>query len=235
MALNTYRRSSLTGGGSGALDAIDGAGLAENDLAIVMTTAGNCYIYRLNASSGAAESSPAIISPDTNAGAKRWILADVFFASVVSANGIKFPSTQVPSADANTLDDYAEGSGAVTLTAGTSGTITMSATDTLRYTKIGRMVFVHGYLLVGSVSSPVGRLKLNGLPYTVANDDAGYAAGSVWLGTTTAVSGVTAFQAITIKNTTTAWIDGLSNTGYINLAPAIKANTQIVINMSYSV
>ncbi|MCP4568663.1 MAG: hypothetical protein GY841_13885, partial [FCB group bacterium] len=68
-----YSANSLIGGGAGALDKIDGALLDDGDMAIVITST-LTYRYYLNASSGAAESSPSIVSPDTNAGTKRWIL-----------------------------------------------------------------------------------------------------------------------------------------------------------------
>lgn len=76
MANNIYPAISLVGGTDGALDKIDGDGLANGDGAIVITSAGS-YIYRLNSTSGEAESSPDIISPDSNAGDKRWILTNV--------------------------------------------------------------------------------------------------------------------------------------------------------------
>ena len=76
MAINFYPATALTGGGSDALDAIDGAVLADGDAAFVVTSTA-CYIYSLNATSGAAESSPDVISPDANAGTKRWILVEV--------------------------------------------------------------------------------------------------------------------------------------------------------------
>ena len=85
-----------------------------------------------------------------------------------SGTGITFPATQSASTDANTLDDYEEGSFTATLTCTTSGTITLSS-NTLYYTKIGRQVSITGYLEVSSVSSPVGYVRLNGLPFTVAN------------------------------------------------------------------
>jgi len=50
-------------------------------------------------------------------------------------SGLKFPATQVPSADANTLDDYAEGSFTATLTG-----CTTAPTITIRYVKVGKMV-----------------------------------------------------------------------------------------------
>jgi len=50
---------------------------------------------------------------------------------------IKFPSTNIPSADANTLDDYEEGTFTPTLS-GFSGT---GITTDANYTKIGRVVY----------------------------------------------------------------------------------------------
>lgn len=73
MANFFYGALSLTGGGTGALDSIDGDSLNDNDGAMVLTST-YAYMYRLNASSGASESSPDVISPDSNAGDKRWIL-----------------------------------------------------------------------------------------------------------------------------------------------------------------
>ncbi|GEM_PF-3636251 len=56
-----------------ALAAIDGKLLSTSDVADVYDS-GTAYRYRLNATSGAAPSSPGIISPTKNAGTKRWIL-----------------------------------------------------------------------------------------------------------------------------------------------------------------
>jgi hypothetical protein len=241
MALNTYRRTSLTGGGTGALDAIDGATLADNDLCIVMDTSGNCHIYRLSASSGASESSPSVISPDANAGTKRWILVDVLFAKLINANGLKFPSTQVASSDVNTLDDYVEGECQLSLSASTSGTITMSAYNDALYTKIGRLVHVSGYLKVSTVSSPVGRLLLTGLPYIVKNTDSAYGAGSVWANTLTMPAGIVGFQLTSIKNTYQAYIDGMAvslngtswNAARVDLASSVIANTEFEFSLTY--
>ena len=76
MANNFYAATSLTGGGTGALDAIDGAGLSDLDIAVVVSTS-YVFHYTLDADSGLAESSPNVIAPDTNAGDKRWILTDL--------------------------------------------------------------------------------------------------------------------------------------------------------------
>ena len=56
-------------------------------------------------------------------------------------DGIKFPATQVPSADANTLDDYEEGTWTPVLggSGGTSGQTYAAQAGT--YTKIGNRLF----------------------------------------------------------------------------------------------
>jgi hypothetical protein len=78
MANNFFGAIGLTGGGAGALDAIDGAIIADGDAALVIdSTNDKTYFYTLNSSSGAAESSPTVISPDSNAGTKRWILTSI--------------------------------------------------------------------------------------------------------------------------------------------------------------
>lgn len=77
MASSFYGAIGLIGGAAGDLDAIDGAGLADQDGAFVVTASWG-YRYILNAASGAAENSPWIISPDANPGTKRWLLRGDF-------------------------------------------------------------------------------------------------------------------------------------------------------------
>lgn len=69
-----YVKTELTGGGTNALDAVDGAALSGGELAFVHTAAKEFYVYQLNALSAQEESSPEIIAPDSNAGDKRWEL-----------------------------------------------------------------------------------------------------------------------------------------------------------------
>lgn len=88
-----------------------------------------------------------------------------------SGAGITFPAAQSASTDANTLDDYEEGTFTPTLTPNTSGSITVdTSNDTLSYTKIGRQVTIIGQVNVSSVSSPVGTyISLSNLPFTSAD------------------------------------------------------------------
>jgi hypothetical protein len=68
-----YTATSLTGGGTAALDKINGDNLQEGDSALVTTSTGH-YVYYLDADSNLTEDSPYVISPDTNPGTKRWVL-----------------------------------------------------------------------------------------------------------------------------------------------------------------
>jgi hypothetical protein len=90
-----------------------------------------------------------------------------------SGAGITFPATQSASSDANTLDDYEEGTWTATVTPQTSGTISLSA-PTGSYTKIGRQVFCSAKLTVGSVSSPTGYYKIS-LPFSISGGISGAA------------------------------------------------------------
>jgi hypothetical protein len=80
-----------------------------------------------------------------------------------SGAGITFPATQSASTDANTLDDYEEGTFTATWFAGANGTGTnLGTTSTNRYTKVGRFVSV------SFTRSGVGSgncLSFTGLPF----------------------------------------------------------------------
>jgi len=113
-----------------------------------------------------------ITPPATNTN-RAITLPDAAGALVVSGttpslNGITFPATQVPSADANTLDDYEEGTwtpGIGTLTQ-VGGTFTSSGT----YTKIGRSVTVTGRIdISGGTVAASTSANLSGLPFTVGS------------------------------------------------------------------
>ena len=75
-----WSKTALTGGAAGALDSIDGTALQDGEVAHVWVS-NVLYIYILDVDSAAAESSPAIIAPATNAGDKRWILQSYYSGS----------------------------------------------------------------------------------------------------------------------------------------------------------
>lgn len=86
-APNGFSCTSLTGGGSGALDSISGSNITNNDFAIV-TSGGYVYFYRADTSGGAGESSPEIIVPDTNPGSINWELQDIAVEGLDAARQI---------------------------------------------------------------------------------------------------------------------------------------------------
>ena len=79
-----------------------------------------------------------------------------------SGSGITFPATQSASSDANTLDDYEEGTW--TPTDGTGAGLTLSVTSA-SYTKIGRLVFINTYLTYPTTSNATSAV-ISGLPFT---------------------------------------------------------------------
>ena len=80
MSVNTaYYKQLITGGSATALDGINGTSLSNLDIAYVMVS-NILYVYQLDSTSGAAESSPDVIAPDTNAGDKRWLLQNSYTA-----------------------------------------------------------------------------------------------------------------------------------------------------------
>ena len=81
-------------------------------------------------------------------------------------NGITFPATQVPSADANTLDDYEEGTFTPTVILG-GGSVTYT-TQTGSYTKIGRLTTVQIGIAVNVVTSPSSTVEIGGLPFAIS-------------------------------------------------------------------
>ena len=87
-----------------------------------------------------------------------------------SGAGITFPATQSPSSDANTLDDYEEGTWVPTATNFTinSGSATWSGA----YTKVGRLVTAYFRVVGGNFTVTAGSTTIT-LPFTATNYDVG--------------------------------------------------------------
>ena len=84
-----------------------------------------------------------------------------------SGFGITFPASQSASTNANTLDDYEEGTW-------TPANATVTLTTALgRYTKIGNTVLLRGYVVYPSTASG-NNAHLSGLPFTAENTNANF-------------------------------------------------------------
>ena len=78
-------------------------------------------------------------------------------------SGITFPATAVAASDANTLDDYEEG----TWTPSLGGTATYNYQQG-NYTKIGRFVYIRGALSVATLGTG-STTDITGLPFSVGS------------------------------------------------------------------
>ena len=83
-----------------------------------------------------------------------------------SGSGITFPATQSASSDANTLDDYEEGTWTPVITSQT-GSLT-SYTSSGTYTKIGRNVYVIAKFSVVTTGTAGGYANVSGYPFNAA-------------------------------------------------------------------
>ena len=84
-----------------------------------------------------------------------------------SGAGISFPATQSASTDANTLDDYEEGTWTPTLSASpTAPTVTTYLERIGYYTKVGNLVTVHCEIRATlSAAGSAGTARITGLPF----------------------------------------------------------------------
>jgi hypothetical protein len=116
----------------------------------------------------------------------------------LNSGQIKFPATQVASSDANTLDDYEEGSWTPAFGSdGTAPTMTYGS-NSGQYVKIGRFVLVQWQVYVSTYNgNGSGNLTLTGLPF-VPNNAGGISIASTAYWTTAPAAGELAVSLATI-------------------------------------
>lgn len=151
-----------------------------------------------------------------------------------AAKGINFTAnTPAAGMTSQLLNWYEEGVVTVTLTATTSGTITLNGSyNTMRYVRIGRQVTVVGHLVVSSVSSPVGALLLNGMPFTSAVGDSYRGSVSILPGTLAATA-ITQIGGLVNSNSTILTLYKYSAGGLSNLSGDVQANSEFYITVTY--
>jgi hypothetical protein len=153
-----------------------------------------------------------------------------------AGGGIKIDD--LDSSDANTLDFYEEGLWTATLTATTSGTITINTGfDSMAYIRIGRMVFIQGTIELSSVSSPVGTLRLGGLPFAQAADLTDRAdRGGGAIVTATELSSATTDGVYSHGQVGVSYFDvngGDGGTANQAIAGLVDASTKFIVSGSY--
>lgn len=155
-----------------------------------------------------------------------------------SGAGITFPATQSASSNANTLDDYEEGTFTPSFAStGTQPSVTPYNTNAT-YVKIGSMVYVSIHVQISAVASAgTGVLYIAGLPFTASNPagNAGYQALSVGYSAGFG-SSQSPVAALVFQNTTVVYIYYLPTLGSNKTdltVSALTANTEIYIAGCY--
>lgn len=155
--------------------------------------------------------SPTLVTPDIGA-------ATASGAINLTSGQISFPATQVPSAGANVLDDYEEG----TWTPAIGGTATYTS-QVGRYTKIGQFVYIEFLLQINTIGTG-STITISGLPFVSnATSGSGAITVSLWSGSATAVASLfgqvdSNASTITLRSTTVATSSPSGNAIFANSA-----------------
>ena len=150
-----------------------------------------------------------------------------------SANGITltqgritFPASQIASSDANTLDDYEEGTFTPGIAFGGNAVGVTYTTQTGTYTKIGNRVFCAGKVELTNKGSSTGQARITGLPFTAADASANLSA------PTLRVRGITfsnVIQGYVEGSTTTILLDECTTGGAVtSITDADFSNTSLI-------
>ena len=160
--------------------------------------------------------------------------AHIEFAGA-GGGGIKFSASAMDSTDANTLDDYEEGTFDVNFVCG-SGTITANgSSNQCRYTKIGRMVHINGLIYVSALDAPSGILKMAGLPFPVPTGTEYNTFGAASICIFDLTGTVNAVQAYFEQNQSHIVIFEFDGNDAATMADHISTSTGIVIQATYQV
>jgi hypothetical protein len=122
------------------------------------------------------------------------------FTGLITADGgqVKYPATQLPSSDPNTLDDYEEGTFSPTLRFGGASTGMTLAVQKGRYIKIGSKVSVFIYLALSAKGSATGVASVGALPFVSKTDS-----GMFWGGNTLGYGNLAAGISVLVPSAST--------------------------------
>jgi len=179
------------------------------------------------------------ISPDGSTWSDALRIAASSGALSLPRGQLQFPATANPSADANTLDDYAEGVFPTPpvvygeSVAGTNGYSLQSGT----FTKIGNRVHFEIYVRLSSLGGTLaGNVAVGPLPFTSANVANNIAICTCWSAGCSFPSGCTYLVGFISPNANYVEIFGAGSSAGSHLTQAnLTSSTQFVLSGSYHV
>ena len=177
-------------------------------------------------------------STDSNTNKKDTVQGILDLAA--HTGNVAFPATQSASGDANTLDDYEEGTFSPVL-GGSGGQSGQSYSTQLGvYTKIGRIVHCSGYINLGTKGTITATLQLSGLPFTAGTGSGFNSAGSlITINAWTIAAGTYVQFGINNASATAnfrSYLGTGSSANGANMATAnVNNGTHVSFNITYAV
>ena len=146
-----------------------------------------------------------------------------------SGIGLAFPATQSASSDANTLDDYEEGTWTPTLTFGGNSTGIAYSTRVGLYTKVGNIVTIAMEIQLSNKGSSTGSIWVTGLPFPYKSSIGGVYPMPCLIGSTTSQINPTA--GVYLSN---IYFYNTYSSGYTNTSDSAVSNaTELTVCGSY--
>jgi hypothetical protein len=155
-----------------------------------------------------------------------------------SGTGYTFPATQDPSSNANTLDDYEEGTWTPDLRgSSTAGTVTYSADGRIgRYTKIGNVCKFQIYIAwTNWTGSPSGGVQVAGLPFASKATTSNYTAINVYMDGAYTLSANNIMQGYINQNVTYVFLGQYVTGGGNSTDLGFDTNSALMISGIYEV
>ena len=140
---------------------------------------------------------------------------------------------------ANLMDDYEEGTWTPTLgdTSGNNFTLNSSYSSFGYYTKVGRIVTAHTYIICTAINSASGSCRLSGLPFTNTDNNRAITGGSVGYVNGCSLGDGKSLGFYVSTNATSGFLYNHNNAdgGATATCAEISANGEFMINVTYTI
>jgi hypothetical protein len=165
LATNGALRLLVNASGQAILN--NGSTVNDTALLTIACTAGTGSTTPLSLQVGVDSDGYGALTFRNQSGSQGGINCNTTSISMSGVSGITFKATQVASADANTLDDYEEGTWTPTFSApGTSFTYSAQSGT---YVKVGSIVYAQFYIRATAYSGSNSNMLISNLPFTSVN------------------------------------------------------------------